>query len=53
VQKRLRWYAAEEELNCFEIGGASGRRFLFVAAAAYSAWEANIIGMVGPGDDST
>ena len=43
----------EEKLNYFEIGGASGRRFLFVAAAAYSAWEANIIGMVGPGDDST
>ena len=53
VQKRLRWYAAEEELNCFEIGGASGRRLTSVAAAAYLAWEANIIGMVGPGDDST
>jgi len=43
----------EEKLNCFETCGASGRRFLFVAAAAYSAWEANIIGMVGPGDNST
>ena len=43
----------EEKLNCFETCGASGRRFLFVAASAYSAWEANIIGMVGPGDDST
>ena len=43
----------EEKLNCFETCGASGRRFTSVAAAAYTAWEANIIGMVGPGDDST
>ena len=33
----------EEKLNCFETCGASGHRFLSVAAAAYSAWEANII----------
>ena len=37
AQKRPRWYAAEEKLNCFVIGGASGRRFTSVAAAAYSA----------------
>jgi len=41
----------KEKLNCFETCGASGRRFLSVAAAAYSAWGANIIDMVRPGGD--
>ena len=43
----------EEKLNCFEPCGASSRKFISVAAAAYSAWEAKIIDMVRPGDDST
>ena len=42
----------KEKLNCFEICGASGRRFFSVTAAAYSAWGANIIDMVRPGDDA-
>ena len=43
----------KEKLNCLETCGASSHKFLSVAAAAYSAWEAKIIDMVRPGDDST